>query len=86
MEFIELQKYLVENVKNTDEFMSLLKETVCHLCMNPLSILKDSNVAEIWFRVHSVGIPDHSDFDFCSNRWLESEWGGSQYLLLMGFE
>lgn len=47
MEFIELQKYLVENVKNTDEFMSLLKETVCHLCMNPLSILKDSNVAEI---------------------------------------
>lgn len=47
MEFIELQKYLVENVKNTEEFMSLLKETVCHLCMSLTSIIMDSNLIEI---------------------------------------
>lgn len=33
MEFIQIQKYLIEDVKNSDQFNSLLRELIGHLCL-----------------------------------------------------
>ena len=33
MEFIQIQKYLIEDVKNSDQFNSLLRDLIAHLCL-----------------------------------------------------
>ena len=73
MEFIQIQKYLIEDVKNAEQFNSLLRELIGHLCMFLTSLsLSSSYSLEERSSLNSFDLSNYCDLDLCCCGWLAS--------------